>query len=67
MISVPIQTPTLSIQLRYVHGLWGGGCMGIGRCYGYWSCDTQVSYMEIYCERVKDLLNPKSKGNLRVR
>ena len=27
----------------------------------------QVSYMEIYCERVKDLLNPKSKGNLRVR
>ena len=23
--------------------------------------------MEIYCERVKDLLNPKSKGNLRVR
>ena len=23
--------------------------------------------MEIYCEKVKDLLNPKSKGNLRVR
>ena len=23
--------------------------------------------MEIYCERVKDLLNPKSAGNLRVR
>ena len=23
--------------------------------------------MEIYCERVKDLLNPKSQGNLRVR
>ena len=23
--------------------------------------------MEIYCERVKDLLNPKSKSNLRVR
>lgn len=27
----------------------------------------QVSYMEIYCERVRDLLNPKSTGNLRVR
>lgn len=27
----------------------------------------QVSYMEIYCERVRDLLNPKSKGPLRVR
>uniref|UniRef100_A0A8B9ZL09 plus-end-directed kinesin ATPase n=3 Tax=Anas platyrhynchos TaxID=8839 RepID=A0A8B9ZL09_ANAPL len=26
-----------------------------------------VSYMEIYCERVRDLLNPKNKGNLRVR
>ena len=23
--------------------------------------------MEIYCERVRDLLNPNSKGNLRVR
>ena len=23
--------------------------------------------MEIYCERVRDLLNPKSKNNLRVR
>ncbi len=28
---------------------------------------VQVSYMEIYCERVRDLLNPKSKGALRVR
>ena len=27
----------------------------------------QVSYMEIYCERVRDLLNPNAKGNLRVR
>jgi hypothetical protein len=27
----------------------------------------QVSYMEIYCERVRDLLNPKNKGNLRIR
>lgn len=26
-----------------------------------------VSYMEIYCERVKDLLNPNSSSNLRVR
>ena len=23
--------------------------------------------MEIYCERVRDLLSPRSKGNLRVR
>lgn len=30
-------------------------------------CRPQVSYMEIYCERVRDLLNPKNKGNLRVR
>ncbi|XP_078695790.1 kinesin-like protein KIF1A isoform X38 [Branchiostoma floridae x Branchiostoma belcheri] len=28
---------------------------------------VEVSYMEIYCERVRDLLNPKNKGNLRVR
>lgn len=28
---------------------------------------AQVSYMEIYCERVRDLLNPKSRGSLRVR
>ena len=28
---------------------------------------VKVSYMEIYCERVRDLLNPKNKGNLRVR
>lgn len=28
---------------------------------------VEVSYMEIYCERVRDLVNPKNKGNLRVR
>jgi len=28
---------------------------------------VEVSYMEIYCERVRDLLNPNAKGNLRVR
>ncbi|XP_056276947.1 kinesin-like protein KIF1A isoform X4 [Pseudoliparis swirei] len=28
---------------------------------------VEVSYMEIYCERVRDLLNPKNKANLRVR
>lgn len=28
---------------------------------------VEVSYMEIYCERVRDLLSPKNKGNLRVR
>ena len=26
-----------------------------------------MSYMEIYCERVRDLLNPSNKQNLRVR
>ncbi|XP_042183887.1 kinesin-like protein KIF1C [Oncorhynchus tshawytscha] len=31
------------------------------------SFSVEVSYMEIYCERVRDLLNPKSKGTLRVR
>ncbi|KAM6909400.1 kinesin-like protein KIF1C [Xenentodon cancila] len=28
---------------------------------------VEVSYMEIYCERVRDLLNPKYQGTLRVR
>ncbi|XP_022101823.1 kinesin-like protein KIF1A isoform X4 [Acanthaster planci] len=28
---------------------------------------VEVSYMEIYCERVRDLLNPKNNKNLRVR
>lgn len=28
---------------------------------------VEVSFMEIYCERVRDLLNPKNKGNLKVR
>lgn len=27
----------------------------------------EVSYMEIYCERVRDLLNPKSPSNLKIR
>ncbi|XP_062894972.1 kinesin-like protein KIF1C isoform X2 [Mobula hypostoma] len=31
------------------------------------SHSVEVSYMEIYCERVRDLLNPRSGGNLRVR
>ncbi|XP_051735124.1 kinesin-like protein KIF1B isoform X9 [Ctenopharyngodon idella] len=31
------------------------------------SFSVEVAYMEIYCERVRDLLNPKNKGNLRVR
>uniref|UniRef100_A0A3P8WHR9 plus-end-directed kinesin ATPase n=1 Tax=Cynoglossus semilaevis TaxID=244447 RepID=A0A3P8WHR9_CYNSE len=31
------------------------------------SYSVEVSYMEIYCERVRDLLTPKNKGNLRVR
>lgn len=28
---------------------------------------VEVSYMEIYCERVRDLLNPKNRSSLRVR
>jgi kinesin family protein 1 len=28
---------------------------------------VEVSYIEIYNEKVRDLLNPKNKGNLRVR
>ncbi|KAK9241194.1 hypothetical protein V1525DRAFT_334826 [Lipomyces kononenkoae] len=31
------------------------------------TCTVEVSYLEIYNERVRDLLNPKNKGNLRVR
>lgn len=31
------------------------------------SATVEVSYLEIYNERVRDLLNPKTKGNLRVR
>ena len=27
---------------------------------------TEVSYMEIYCEQVRDLLNPKNKSHLKV-
>lgn len=30
-------------------------------------CTVEVSYLEIYNERVKDLLNPGTKGNLKVR
>ena len=32
-----------------------------------WSVWQQVSYLEIYCERVRDLLSPSAKNNLRVR
>ncbi|RMJ21690.1 Kinesin family [Aspergillus sp. HF37] len=31
------------------------------------TCTVEVSYIEIYNERVRDLLNPSSKGNLKVR
>lgn len=31
------------------------------------SCTVEVSYLEIYNERVRDLLNPTTKGNLKVR
>eukprot|EP01119_Soliformovum_irregulare_P009831 TRINITY_DN2369_c0_g1_i1.p1 TRINITY_DN2369_c0_g1~~TRINITY_DN2369_c0_g1_i1.p1 ORF type:complete len:1807 (+),score=664.88 TRINITY_DN2369_c0_g1_i1:153-5573(+) len=30
-------------------------------------CKVEVSFMEIYNEKVKDLLNPKNKGTLKVR
>ena len=31
------------------------------------TCTIEASYLEIYNERVRDLLNPANKGNLRVR
>lgn len=31
------------------------------------NCRVEVSYLEIYNERVRDLLNPATKGNLKVR
>ena len=31
------------------------------------TCTVEVSYIEIYNERVRDLLNPSNKGNLKVR
>ena len=40
---------------------------GLGQIYSIVLFQPQVSYMEIYCEHVRDLLNPKNKGNLRVR
>ena len=38
-----------------------------GNSCNLFASPAQVSYMEIYCERVRDLLNPKSRGSLRVR
>ena len=37
---------------------------GLDGCAGLY---VEVSYMEIYCEHVRDLLNPKNTSNLRVR
>ncbi|KAH6899917.1 hypothetical protein B0T10DRAFT_10726 [Thelonectria olida] len=34
---------------------------------GATKCTVEVSYLEIYNERVRDLLNPSTKGNLKVR
>ncbi|OON23988.1 kinesin motor domain protein, partial [Opisthorchis viverrini] len=43
------------------------GQTGSGKSYTMMGGKPGVSYIEIYCERVRDLLNPKSKSNLRVR
>ncbi|KAK5127735.1 hypothetical protein LTR08_004216 [Meristemomyces frigidus] len=40
---------------------------GIGSGDANMSCTVEVSYLEIYNERVRDLLNPTTKGNLKVR
>lgn len=61
MLTMPVRVMDL--------GLTGAGSVlcGVGiPCIPRFSV-AQVSYMEIYCERVRDLLNPKNKGNLRVR
>uniref|UniRef100_A0A672MNN8 plus-end-directed kinesin ATPase n=1 Tax=Sinocyclocheilus grahami TaxID=75366 RepID=A0A672MNN8_SINGR len=43
------------------------GQTGAGKSYTMMAAKVAFFYMEIYCERVRDLLNPKNKGNLRVR
>jgi len=39
----------------------------LGEGEGTITYSVEVSYMEIYCEQVRDLLNPKNNKNLRVR
>ena len=50
---------------------WRSFCSSLNVLNEWWwsvfRSQFQVSYFEIYCEQVRDLLNPKKKNNLRVR
>lgn len=61
--------PSLTLGVLIVHLSLTLGVLMVQPSLTWGSDDValQVSYMEIYCERVRDLLNPKNKGNLRVR
>jgi hypothetical protein len=61
--------PSLTLGVLMVHLSLTLGVLMVQPSLTWGSDDValQVSYMEIYCERVRDLLNPKNKGNLRVR
>lgn len=41
--------------------------MGWVRSEAGWEAKAEVSYMEIYLERVRDLLHPGSRAGLKVR
>lgn len=68
---------SMTTQTTACPTLWRWVQLSPAVCTVYWDVShvpdvshyesEQVSYMEIYCERVRDLLNPKNKGHLRVR